>query len=171
MYPKAYIEYLVYFHGSRDYFECHEVLEEHWKSENPPQRKWVGLIQLAVALYHHRRGNLGGALRMMHSSLQILENEPASLLSLGIDRNQLLATMKDRKKEIESAADYAPFNIPLTNTQLIEHCRELCSKKGYTWGELTVEKDPFLIHKHRLRDRTDVIAERQRQKRKKNEGS
>ena len=25
-YPEAYIEYLTYYHGARDYFECHEVL-------------------------------------------------------------------------------------------------------------------------------------------------
>lgn len=52
LYPKAYIDYLVYFHGLRDYFECHEVLEEHWKKDDKAERKkyWVGLIQIAVAL-------------------------------------------------------------------------------------------------------------------------
>ena len=35
VYPEAYIEYLMYFHGNRDYFECHEVLEEYWKEVSP----------------------------------------------------------------------------------------------------------------------------------------
>ena len=33
-YPEAYTDYLCYFHGARDYFECHEVMEEYWK-EHP----------------------------------------------------------------------------------------------------------------------------------------
>lgn len=31
LYPTAYIKYLFHFHTDRDYFECHELLEEHWK--------------------------------------------------------------------------------------------------------------------------------------------
>lgn len=33
MYPAEYLEYLVYFHADRDYFECHEILEEYWKEQ------------------------------------------------------------------------------------------------------------------------------------------
>ncbi len=57
MYAKAYIEYLAHFHGTRDYFECHEVLEEHWKAVDPKNRSsvWVLLIQIAVSMYHARQ--------------------------------------------------------------------------------------------------------------------
>ena len=27
-FPLKYIDFLVHFHGDRDYFECHEILEE-----------------------------------------------------------------------------------------------------------------------------------------------
>ena len=59
-FPQKYIEYLVHFHGDRDYFECHEILEEYWKKIDNGNKEsiWVGLIQLAVANYHHRRKNL-----------------------------------------------------------------------------------------------------------------
>lgn len=53
MYPKAYIEYLVHFHSDRDYFECHEILEEHWKQDGR-NKGWLVLIQTAVAFYHYR---------------------------------------------------------------------------------------------------------------------
>lgn len=74
MYPKPYIDYLVYFHTNRDYFECHEVLEEHWKVADPRHRNvlWVGLIQVAVSLYHHRRSNYVGAERTMKKQFQFL---------------------------------------------------------------------------------------------------
>ncbi len=77
MYPKAYVAFLHEFHTTRDYFECHEILEEFWKEDPPDQRKkyWVGLIQLAVALYHQRRGNGKGAKRLISNSLHILDSD------------------------------------------------------------------------------------------------
>lgn len=73
-YPLAYIEYLAHFHGSRDYFECHELLEAHWKLEQNHERKviWHGLIQVAVASYHERRGNFAGAVKMMEQAVNRL---------------------------------------------------------------------------------------------------
>ncbi|WP_205628902.1 DUF309 domain-containing protein, partial [Acinetobacter baumannii] len=52
LYPEALIDYLVYFHADRDFFECHEVLEDYWKSLPKEERSlfWVGLIQIAVGL-------------------------------------------------------------------------------------------------------------------------
>ena len=44
------------------YFEAHEVLEELWILEERPARGPLrGLVQLAVACEHYRRGNRGGA--------------------------------------------------------------------------------------------------------------
>lgn len=43
------------------YFLAHEVLEDVWREAPPADRKFFqGLIQIAVALYHHSRGNLAG---------------------------------------------------------------------------------------------------------------
>jgi len=44
------------------FFEAHEVLEDVWRAAPPPEKKFLqGLIQVAVALYHHGNGNLAGA--------------------------------------------------------------------------------------------------------------
>ncbi|WP_218197281.1 DUF309 domain-containing protein, partial [Pseudomonas sp. 2995-1] len=61
-YPDAYIEYLIEFHGTRDYFECHEIMEEYWKKNK--EKHWHTLIQLAVAIYHERQHNYDGSLRL-----------------------------------------------------------------------------------------------------------
>ena len=86
VYPEAYIEFLMYFHGNRDYFECHEVLEEYWKEVDPGNRSshWVGLIQVAVGFYHYRRGNLAGALRTFHKAIKNIESNHNELIRLGI---------------------------------------------------------------------------------------
>src|SRR5690242_7119745 len=56
-----------------DYFECHEVLELAWTPERGPRRLFLqGLIHVAVALYHHRRGNPEGAIRQLNKALRKL---------------------------------------------------------------------------------------------------
>ena len=45
-----------------DFFDAHEVLEDIWRAAFGPEKKFLqGLIQVAVALYHHGNGNMIGA--------------------------------------------------------------------------------------------------------------
>jgi predicted metal-dependent hydrolase len=165
MYPKEYLEYLVHFHGSRDYFECHEILEEYWKRSPATDRKrvWVGLIQIAVALYHQRRNNFHGAEKMMRSAIQILTNETKELHSLGIEWRMMLEHLNERLEEMESRKPYTSMNLPIGDPILRKECSQLCHQKGWVWEKPSVLDDEHLIHKHTLRDRTNVIEERERQ--------
>ncbi|KKB74710.1 MULTISPECIES: DUF309 domain-containing protein [Bacillus] len=174
MYPESYIDYLTEFHGARDYFECHEILEEHWKKDPPGKRKiyWVGLIQLAVALYHQRRNNFTGAERLMANSLRILEAEKAAVESLGLDHERLVSLLRETLQHIEAHSPYESIMLPITDEALIEACLRECERKSYHWGQNSRMTDDFLIHKHRLRDRTEVFAEREKEiaRRKKSRG-
>jgi predicted metal-dependent hydrolase len=162
LYPKPYIEYLVHFHGDRDYFECHEVLEEYWKEDPPGQRKihWVGLIQIAVGLYHHRRSNWKGAHRMISNALAILEEEKDALLSLVLNPEKTAELLRKRSKDIENKRPYESVNLPLEDSDLLTTCIEYCENHQLQWGHPSDLSNNFLIHKHSLRDRSDVIAER-----------
>jgi predicted metal-dependent hydrolase len=52
--------------NSREWFECHETLEDLWiGSEGEIRDFYQGLIQIAVALHHWRNGNFGGALSLL----------------------------------------------------------------------------------------------------------
>jgi predicted metal-dependent hydrolase len=53
------------------------VLEEYWKSvpDSPLRQAWYGLIQIAVALYHHRRGNIAGARKMLESAIHNISED------------------------------------------------------------------------------------------------
>ncbi|EIT86509.1 hypothetical protein A374_03024 [Fictibacillus macauensis ZFHKF-1] len=151
MYPQAYLDYLTHF-ASRDYFECHEVLEEHWKSEGMENDLWVGLIQLAVGLYHERRGNHKGARRMLTSALKKLEQHQSSLQSLGIDRPRLLSLLKKRVSTYNEDQLFIDFDLPLEDQILRTHYESSLQPSNLN--------DDSLIHKHSLRDRSDVIQER-----------
>lgn len=172
VYDRAYIDYLIYFHCDRDYFECHEVLEEHWKSDPPKQRKkyWVGLIQVAVGLYHQRRRNFAGALRMMTNAIELLENDQQAVRNLGLQSELLLKQLEKRKKEIENNQDYYSFDLPICDEKLLAYCQQLCLDSKILWGQTSDLSNEYLIHKHMKRNRTDVIEERRQQlERRKNQ--
>ncbi len=86
-YEPLYLAYLVYFNRDRDYFECHEVLEELWLAqERDPLYK--ALLQVAVGLYHFRNGNVRGATIMMDRAHGALRTYPDEIL--GIDLAKLV---------------------------------------------------------------------------------
>jgi predicted metal-dependent hydrolase len=161
-YPNAYMEYLNYYHKQRDYFECHEVLEEYWKEhpECPLSVTWVSLIQLAVAMYHERRGNLKGAVKMLTSAIKLFNND--DLERLGIEASQLKLLMKERLIKLGENTEMAfeDINIPFSDKALEELITNIRTDDVVT--------DPFIINKHTLRDRSDVIRARRDELTKRN---
>jgi uncharacterized protein len=164
-YPNAYIEYLIHFHGERDYFECHEVLEEYWKEHpnDPFSRAYVGLIQIAVGLYHHRRGNVAGAVKMLQAAINGFSAEQVK--QLGLDDVRLCNALTLRLEQLNAGNTvYNDIDLPFIDEALQEHCIQECSRRGGAWCLASDISNPNLIHKHTLRDRTEVIQERLRQK-------
>ncbi|OEH93538.1 DUF309 domain-containing protein [Bacillus solimangrovi] len=164
-YPKPYIEYLAYFHGPRDYFECHEILEEHWKKDSPNARKsyWVGLIQIAVGLYHYRLKNYNGAKKMLVNAYRIIEQNKSSFEQLSLDVNKLQYLLQTSIQKIETEQPYESIELPLTDPNLQQLCSNECEKMGVIWGTPSDFLNEQIIRKHTLRDRSDVIAEREKQ--------
>jgi len=70
--PAAYLEGVRLF-NSREFFDCHDVLEELWSETIGEETLFYqGLIQAAVVLFHFENGNLGGARKMYESSRKLL---------------------------------------------------------------------------------------------------
>lgn len=120
-YPEPYIDFLYHFHIERDYFECHEVLEEYWKKTGMERDSiWVCLIQVAVCFYHYRRENLRGAAKLLDKVLSKLPNKKEEIIALGIHFDLLLLQLKICKDKIHNRIPYESISIPI-----IDH--ELCS--------------------------------------------
>lgn len=162
MYPNAFVDYLVHFHTDRDYFECHEILEEYWKSlpEAGKDSTWVGLIQIAVSLYHHRRGNFTGAKKMLDSAIQILKANPDNLAVLGLSYDELLACLQKRKDAIDRNQAYHSLDLPIADHKLRERCQNLSVERGLVFGSPSDLTNVYLCNKHMQRDRSDVIEKR-----------
>jgi predicted metal-dependent hydrolase len=173
MYSDAYIDFLAHFHGSRDYFECHEILEEYWKQTEENDRKksvWVGLIQISVALYHHRSGNMKGAYRTLCKGIDIIEEKKEAIIKLGLEHEKLLITLRKRLEEMDDGVSYYSINLPIFDQKLLETAIKRCYLLGYKWHEKSDLSNTSLLKKHTLRDRSNVIKarEEQLQLRKKN---
>lgn len=169
IYSDSYIQFLIQFHGHRDYFECHELLEEHWKEKEAGRRDkhWVGLIQLAVGLYHQRRGNYAGAEKVLLRSSGIIAEHSYSLQQLSIDTDELLNRIYLQLDQLLSDDPYSDLNIPLTDAGLVQHCQEECARLRLVWQNKSDMADKELIDRHTRRDRSDVIQEREEQKKRK----
>jgi uncharacterized protein len=159
-YPTAYIEYLAHFHGSRDYFECHEIMEEFWL-QNKRDVKWLALIQIAVAVYHERQKNFPGSLRLYRKVLHHLRSNKNLFEGLDIHHGDLEYLIKSRIKNILHDGVYTPMNLPLINEELIEKSIKFTEEQGWEWLSEDSQSKNLLVFKHKLRDRSDVIKARE----------
>jgi predicted metal-dependent hydrolase len=158
-YPEAYIDYLVQFHATRDYFECHELLEEYWKEHpgDPFADTWVGLIQAAVGSYHYRRGNLQGAVKMFRQSLNRMTAR--QLEQLGLQGERVLSIIAEQLEAARRNEPFTDMEFPSADQELIRLCEEKCKANGLVWGAASGTEEA-LVHRHTLRDRSEVIAAR-----------
>jgi len=162
LYPTEYIQFLAHFHGDRDYFECHEILEEYWKQTDSNNKSsiWVGLILLAVSTYHHRRSNFVGAVRTLEKALKMFKSQTTCLAKLGLNGQLFLDSLEERLSLMKNSRPYTSFNLPIGDPVLMERCHNYCQQTGLQWGKESDISNDNLIHRHALRDRSSVIAER-----------
>ncbi|MHC0036060.1 DUF309 domain-containing protein [Pseudoneobacillus sp. C159] len=165
MIPIAFIKYLYHFHVDRDYFECHEILEEFWKKETDQQKNsvWVGFILLAVANYHHRRNNLSGASRTLQKALTIFMNQRREVETLGFKVIDFYELLENHLKRLKENKDYQSYSLPIKiNKNQLEKCFSEREIANMNWGQKSDLSNIEIIHRHALRDRSDVIAERKK---------
>lgn len=156
---KDFIHYLVEFHATRDYFECHEIMEEYWKSQ--PQNEWsdlwVACIQIAVAQYHDRRKNSIGAKRMYESALTKFKSYVDLIKE--IDLQHLCRTIEARLTNFD--LPYYDFNFIINDKEIVQACDKLVQQRQLVWGRSSTTVSIDIIERHKRRDRSEVIAERQ----------
>ncbi len=60
-----------------EFFEAHEALEDVWRAAPAGEKLFLqGLIQVAVALHHHSKGNLVGARSLLGRAAKNLSKYP-----------------------------------------------------------------------------------------------
>ncbi|WP_277585478.1 DUF309 domain-containing protein [Psychrobacillus antarcticus] len=159
----SFVAFLKQFNETFDYFECHELLEDYWKEVSPRNKHHAltSLILLATSMYHWRRGNFTGAIKTMESSLKRMEATQDSPFFENFDYKKLTENMEFALESMINSQKFQGFTIAITNPTLQSLVNQLPL-------ETNVDLH-FLIHKHMLRDRSEILEEREREKKKRDD--
>ncbi|CAM5182553.1 hypothetical protein UACE39S_03001 [Ureibacillus acetophenoni] len=163
LFHPLFIDYCSYFNGNQDYFECHEVLEEYWKeiSRSDKNHPLVGYIQLATSMYHWRRQNLAGALRTLTKAYKNFQENNNSPFFDYIDYDSLINNCRSSIVKLEQDCPFKAFELQIINQEL----QTLVSNKIRI---LPKDSYHYLLNKHMLRDRSDILNARDLKRNQKN---
>ena len=158
-----FVKFIVYFNKNQDFFECHEVLEDYWKSlpNATKDHPLTGYILLSTGMYHWRRGNTIGALRTLKKAIERMTKLAKAYpeFSDGINFDELCGNVNQSIKHIETGQSFVPFPIEITSSVIVSLTTEIAPSM-----ELLPFGSESVIHKHMLRDRSEIIRERNEKK-------
>ena len=158
---QALIEYYYQFHAKQHYFLCHDILEDAWKSQDDYAKDdiIVSLILLATGAYHHRRHNFQGAYRSYQKAQKVIEQYSAEVIEsqLGLQALVFREQLKTLVDAAHNAEAFRPIALPLTPIMLE---MIVATYPAYQWTADVVET-PIIMHHHRYRDRSEVVAARE----------
>ena len=154
MHP-LYVDFYAYFNGNQDYFECHEVLEEYWKEIAPGDKDHVlvGLVQLATGMYHWRRSNFHGAAKILTKAVHNITSNAPSIFLQPLNLFSLEKQILHAISQVEQHKPFHSFEIDIIDLEL----KRLVDKRIREQPPIDAH---FLLHKHKLRDRTEILKAR-----------
>jgi predicted metal-dependent hydrolase len=106
--------------NNREWFECHETVEDLWIGEIGEARDFYqGIIQIAVALHHWQNGNFGGAVSLLKGGARYLGHvsdvcQWVDVAGLIADADGMRAALEELGKE--RMAEIDQYRIPKIKT-------------------------------------------------------
>lgn len=149
---EAFHAYFYHYLVTEDYFECHEVLEELWKEVAPRNKTHilVPFILVATSMYHWRRGNTKGAFKSLRKAHELFKINVTEV-DVYLDAKDLDQQIQIKLVAISKEEPFSPIDFTVTSEALAAVIEHFPEKQQVT---------ETLIHRHTLRDRTDVIDAR-----------
>src|SRR5438477_7174677 len=94
--PSSFVEGVAHFNAA-EFWEAHESWEQLWlEADGELVEFYQGLIQLAAAYHHAKRGTLRGAVRLFDASLRRLAGFPPDFH--GLDRSAAVAAAQEHRQ-------------------------------------------------------------------------
>jgi hypothetical protein len=123
------------------FFDAHEALEDVWRSAPAADKKFLqGLIQVAVALYHHGNGNSVGARSVLRRAFRNLSRYPENFG--GINSELLLSSISAWQRALDEGTPVPPLpRIVL---------REYVVRADYQLPVFSCRFSDFCCRRHRL---------------------
>jgi predicted metal-dependent hydrolase len=148
---KRWILYLYEFHVTRDYYICHDYLEEWWFEIDKPKHHLLGgFIQLAVGMYHYRRGSNNAARGLFEKALSKFIDNADKLIEYQVE----LSIIDDVRKLIDSDIDnaFVDYNIPISKS-LVQTVKAIAKSNNREMYQRSNLEDDQLINKHLHKNR------------------
>ena len=102
--------------NAREFYECHEVLEEIWLAEPGHIRTlYQGILQVGVAFYHLGRGNFRGATSLLETGITYLQAFIPACMGLDVQRlvdDSIHAYAELQRLGKDHLAEFDPALIP-----------------------------------------------------------
>lgn len=99
----------------REFFQCHETLEELWRAERASVRElYQGILQVGVGFYHLARGNYRGATLSLQWGMERLR--PLGVECRGVQVGRLVRDAEAVAREI---ARLGPHRLREFDSRLI----------------------------------------------------
>lgn len=157
----ALIHFYYQFHKNQHYFLCHDILEEAWKAYPSFSKNdaVVSLILFATACYHYRRGNHKGALKSYEKSLSVISNA-ADSEQLHLDIHHYKKLIRHQITSLRENQPFVPVKLPL-ETSFNQYIKKVYPNYIFT---SFVISEPYIVHHHLKRDRSEVIQAREEAK-------
>ena len=95
------------------FYDCHDLLEDLWLQESSDQRPFLqGIIQAAVAFFHHEEGRLGASRSMLQRSIEKLEPYPGDYIGVDLESFRMaLVRWKDTLDKAISSGVQDPVSL------------------------------------------------------------
>src|SRR4051794_37537645 len=92
------------------YFEAHEVLEDVWRASVPQWKLYLqALVQVAVSMHHHSKGNLNGARSVLAKCINNFSGFDEGWQ--GLDLQDLRAQLLAWQRALESGERAEPVQV------------------------------------------------------------
>jgi predicted metal-dependent hydrolase len=112
--------------NSREFWDAHESWEEIWlAAESDVEQFLQGLIQVAAAYHHLKRGTFPGGVRLFDSGLRRLQSFPAGFCDLDRGPMEMLARQhrawaaerlsEEKRNDRLRDEEYPVLNLVITN--------------------------------------------------------
>ncbi|MFN4280600.1 DUF309 domain-containing protein [Thermosynechococcus sp.] len=90
-----------------EFYACHDTLEALWLEAAEPERTFYqGLLQVAVACYHLRRGNRRGAILLLGEGRRRLQQCDPNFY--GLDLTPFLAAVAELQGQLQTSLEAEP---------------------------------------------------------------
>ena len=110
--------------NQQDFYTCHDILEALWMEANEPQRSFYqGILQIAVAFYHHGNRNLRGAIVLLGEGIGRLSRYQPDYA--GIEVTKLLVECQEILKILQQITIETDNSTPQNNDDVWEYPRIL----------------------------------------------